>query len=152
MTTTQPTSEDEDMVIPLGNGAVVMTGVYTVLAYRNAAWRVKKARQAQESISHYQLHLARVLQPQAAAVLLPQPTVTPAGQRFAQSQTNQQAELQEIIGSTQAAQILRLSPRTVSRKAAKYGGQLIGGRWCFDRAIVAALAKGAQHDHDNKAI
>ena len=54
-----------------------------------------------------------------------------------ETQAPQVDSVQDLIDSREAAQMLGCHPRTVRRYAADLDGQMIAGRWCFDRATVA---------------
>lgn len=61
---------------------------------------------------------------------------------------NQQDSEPERIGSAQAAQLIGCTRRHISRIATSLDGQLVVGRWTFDRATVIEYAQARREVRD----
>ena len=65
--------------------------------------------------------------------------VTPAGQPDTEPEPTPEAE---YVTSEQAAQLLGVSRRTITRNADRLGGKLRGGRWLLDRVALEEHKQG----------
>jgi len=56
----------------------------------------------------------------------------------------------DLIDTREAAHMLDCHPRTIRRIAAELDGEIVAGRWCFTRSVVAEYAQ-ARKEHDGRS-
>ncbi|GAB4671357.1 hypothetical protein [Mycobacterium avium] len=52
-----------------------------------------------------------------------------------------QSKQHDLVGADEAAKLLECTTRTVQRKAAALGGQLVGNSWVFNRAAIIEVRR-----------
>ena len=135
------TTQTVNNFIGLGNGSFAGSGLFAVVTYRLVESRIRELRETRQTVPNHLKHMLQALQGEAAFVLLA-PEVTARGQRDARPAADLPTSPHEVIDTTEAAAQLGLSPRTLRRRAAEFGGRRIGDRWVFDPMIVAATVAG----------